>query len=261
MVYENLTISTKQLRLLPREDGIQVERAPTGSYNDQPAITVTLQTLPVQIFPTSRLIYSEALPFLTPKLDKMRSTIPRISIAADYLSTNTPAATQNLLRAVLDNIEQHPFSSHVAATVCSPPTKNQPLARYPNQVHQWLAQTTHLLLSQRPLPCPFAGFMGSRTYPTVRLIIEVPKPWTYTTYHGLAAGAHTHSGTPPMYTGSIATQVSEVYGGLVEYTKGLRHVKSGGMVFGQEDETVLMEEGVVVTKKVAFDFGICRVVE
>ena len=103
--------------------------------------------------------------------------------------------------------------------------------------------------------------MGARSYPTVRLIIEVPKVWRYTSYRGLAVGSPIYIGTPPLYTASVSTQLTELWNDLAGYTKGLRHVKSGAIVFGQEDEMVLMKDGLVVKKTAALDFGICRAVE
>jgi hypothetical protein len=262
MVYENLNISTKQIRLLPLEGELKIEqRTVTAFYWEQPAITIILQTLPVQVFTTCRTVYSEAFPFLTRKLDRIRETIPVISVGADCLYTDALHSTQSLLRSLLDNLNQHPFFKSQAESAILQ-SKDQDLTpQYPKQVHQWLAQTTHLLLSQRPPPCPFSGFMSSRTHPTLRLIIEVPKVWRYTSYRDLAVGSPTHVGTPPLYTASVSTQLTELWNDLARYTKGLKHVKSGAIVFGQEDERVLMRGGLVVKKTAALDFGICRVVE
>lgn len=259
MVYGNLTISTRQLRLLPLEEGFQIDQRTELSSADQTGITVNLQTLPAQIFTTCRIVYSEALPFLTRKLDKIRETIPRIIVDSDCLYTYD--STQTLLRALLDDLDQHPFFKPKPETTNLQFKKKTAQPQYPPEVQQWLTQTTHLLLSQRPPPCLFSGFMGTRTYPTVRLIIEVPKVWGYTTCRGLAVGSHTYVGTPPMYTASVSTQLTEIWNDLADYTKGLKHIKSGAIVFGQEDERVLMKDGLVVKKTVALDFGICRVVE
>lgn len=261
MVYENLTISTRQLRLLPLEEGLQIDQRTKLSSADQPGITVKLQTLQVQVFTTCRIVYSEALPFLSRKLDKIRETIPRIIVDSDCLYTYALDSTQTLLCALLDDLDQHPFFKPKAGTGSLQFKKETAQPQYPPEVQQWLTQTTRLLLSQRPPPCPFSGFMGTRTYPTVRLIIEVPKVWGYTTYRGLAVGSHTYVRTPPMYTASVSTQLTEIWNDLAGYTKGLKHVKSGAIVFGQEDERVLMKDGLVVKRTVALDFGICRVVE
>ncbi|KAF2630436.1 hypothetical protein BU25DRAFT_456168 [Macroventuria anomochaeta] len=261
MVYENLTISTRQLRLLPLETGLQIEHQMTASFDDQPAITVTLQTLPVQIFSICQLIYSEALPFLTRELDKIHKTIPRIIVDADCLYKCALDGTKKLLCALVDKLEQYPFFSPAPGAVYSRSMEKEVRSQYPREVQQWLAQCTHLFLSQRPTPCPFSGFMGTRTYPTVRLIIEVPKLWRYSSYRDLTVASHTHVGTPPMYTASVTSQLNQVYSELVDYTKGLKHVRNGAIVFGQEDDRVLMKDGLVVKKTVALDFGICRVVE
>ncbi|KAH6622320.1 hypothetical protein C7974DRAFT_414970 [Boeremia exigua] len=258
MVYENLNVSAKQLRLLPLGDGLQLEEQTTQSLDDLSAITVTLQTLSVQIYSTCRLIYSEALPFLTRKLDKIREDIPRLTIGADCLYSSALASTQRLLCALLDTLNNHPFFTSKSATTLPPPWHMEFLSQYPSDVQQWLVQTAHLLLSQRPPPCPFAGFMGSPTYPTVRLIIEVPKMWRYATYRGRMGESLS---TPPLYTGSITSQLSQMYGMLVDHTRTLGHIKSGAIVFDQEDERVFEKEGLVVKKTVALDFGICRAIE
>ncbi|KAF3042148.1 hypothetical protein E8E12_007014 [Didymella heteroderae] len=261
MVYENLTISTRQIRLLPLGDELEIEQRTINFCLDRPAITVTLHTLPVQIFTTCRTIYSEALPFLTRKLDRIRKTIPIISVDSDCLYTYALASTQTLLRSLLDSLNRHPFFNQRSETASLWSKKQGSTPQYPREVCQWLVQTTHLLLSQRPLPCSLSGFMGARTYPTVRLIVEVPKVWRYTSYRGLAVGSPAHIGTPPMYTASVSTQMIEIWNELAIYTKGLKHVRSGAIVFGQEDERVLVRDGVVVKKTVTLDFGICRVVE
>ncbi|KAF1933649.1 uncharacterized protein M421DRAFT_201918 [Didymella exigua CBS 183.55] len=258
MVYENLNISMKQLRLVLLEEGLQVEQQITPTCSDQPAITVTLQTIPVQIFTTCHTVYSEALPFLTRKLDKIRETSPRISVDSDCLYTNTRENTQTLLRSVLDDLNQHPFFQSKPGTVNLQLNGEDARRQYPQEVHRWLSQTTHLLLSQRPLPCPFSGFMGTRTYPTVRLIIEVPKAWKYTAYCGVAVGPLMHVGTPPLFTASVATQLMEIWNDLAGYTERQKHVKSGAIVFGQDDERINTKDGLVVKKTVAMDFGLCR---
>ncbi|KAJ4333309.1 hypothetical protein N0V87_007696 [Didymella glomerata] len=262
MVYENLSISKKRVRLLPLEGELRIEQQATAtSCLAQPAITVTLHTLSVQVFTTCRTVYSEALPFLTRKLDRIRETSPVISVDSDCLYTYALDSTQTLLRSLLDNLNQHPFFEPQAQTVSLKSKEQVSRPQYPKQVQQWLTQTTRLLLSQRPPPCPFSGFMGARTYPTVRLIIEVPQVWRYTSYCGLAVGSPTHIGTPPLYTASVSTQLTELWNDLAGYTKDLKHVKSGAIVFGQEDERVLMRDGLVVKKTVALDFGICRVLQ
>jgi hypothetical protein len=258
MVYENLTISTKQIRLLPLEDGLHVDQQETISVPGQPAITVTMQTLPIQIFTTCRTIYSEAYPFLTLKLSKIRSSIPKISVDSSCLYTPALPHTSALLCSILDSLDQHPLFSPGLEALSTHPNNAAPRPQYPRKIQHWLAQTTHLLLSQRPPACPFVGFMGARTYPTVRLIVQVNEVWGYTSYRGLAVGSATHVGAPPIYATSISTQLTELWSNLAGYTKGLQHVKSGAIVFGQEDERVLVEEGLVVRKTVALDFGLCR---
>lgn len=258
MVYENLTISTKQLRLAPLEGGLQAEQQLTASLPDQPSITVTLQTLPVQIFVTCHTVYSEALPFLTRKLDKIRETIPTISVDSDCLYMCALDSTQKLLRSVLDDLNQHPFFQPKPGVASVQLKKDQTRQQYPQEVYKWLAQTTHLLLSQRPPPCPFSGFMGARTYPTVRLVIEVSKVWRCTNYRGLAVESPPYVETPSMYTTSISTQLTEVWNDLGCYTKGLKHIHCGAIVFGQDNES---KDGLVAKKTFALDFGICRVVE
>ncbi|KAF3053356.1 hypothetical protein E8E11_011577 [Didymella keratinophila] len=256
IIYENLNISTKRMRLLPLERELKIEQRTTTAFClEQPAIAITLQTLPVQIFTTCRTVYSEALPFLTRKLDRIRETIPVISIDPGCLYTSALDSTQTLLRSLLDNLNHHPFFKSQAETGILQSKNRDSRPHYPKQLHQWLAQTTHLLLSQRPPPSPFFGFMGAQTYPTVRLIIKVPKVWRYTSYHGLAVGSSTHDGTPPIYTASVSTQLTELWNGLAGYTKGLKRVKSGAIVFGQEDERVLMKDGLIVKKTAALDFG------
>lgn len=259
MVYENLDIASKELELLPQSDGIQVQQRRTRSpFDTRTSITVSVQTLPVQILSTCRLVYFESLPFLTRKLDKIRDIKPWISIDADCLYTSALDSTQELLCALLRNLDSHSFFTTNPPVAYPSPTTLEAPPTYPREVQQWLTQTCHLLLSQRPPPCPFAGFMGMRMYPTVRLVIEVPKVWKYTPFHGLATEP---SPTPRLYTGSVASQLSVMYSGLVEYTKALAHVKSGAIVFDPEDERLLLNEGLVVMKRVALDFGICRVVE
>lgn len=262
MVYENLKVSTKQIRLLAPEGELKIERQiTTTSCLDLPAITITLHTLPVQVFTTCRAVYSEALPLLARKLERIRETIPIISVDSDCLYTYALDSTQTLLRSLLDNLNQHSFLNSQAESASIESEKRLSQPQYPGQVNKWLTQTTHLLLSQRPPPCPFSGFMGARTYPTVRIIIEVPKFWRYTGYRALAVGSTAHAGTPPMYTASVSTQLTELWNDLVSYSKGLKHVKSGAIVFGQEDERVLVKDGLVVKKTVALDFGICSIVE
>lgn len=255
MVYENLAISTKHLRLLPRENGFSVEPQRVEAFEIEPAITITLHTLPVQIFSTCRLVYSEALPFLTRKLDRIREIIPWITVDADCLYTNAFDNTQTLLAALLTSLDQHPFFTakpHLTSRQASPnPT-------YPSPITHWLTQTTHLLLSQRPTLCPLSGFTGARIYPTVRLVLSVPKVWRYAAYRGLAV--ETVSSTPPLYTGSVTSQLSRLYSGLAEGLGRLEHVKCGAIVFGEE-ERALDEGGLTVRKNVALDFGICRVGE
>lgn len=262
MVYENLNISTKDIRLLPLEGELKVvQRTKTNSCLDHSAITVTLYTLPVQIFTICRTIYLEALPFLARKQDQIREIIPKISVDSDCLYTYALDSTQTLLRHLLDNLNQHPFFKPQDGMLILESKKQPSWPQYPRQVHQWLTQTTHLLLSRRPPPCPFYGFMGARTYPTVRLIVEVPKVWRYTSYRGLAVGSPTNVGTPPLYTASVSTQLTKLWNDLAVYTKGLQHVKSGAIVFGQEDQRMVMKDGLVVKKTAALDFGICRIVE
>ncbi|KAF2999248.1 hypothetical protein E8E13_002818 [Curvularia kusanoi] len=257
MVYEHLTVSTKQHRFTPLKDGFLVKPPKSELSHTRLAITLTLQTLPVQIFSTCQLVYSEAFPFLNRKLDKIRETIPRMIVDADCLYTSAFDTTQKLFCALLNNINDHPFFSPKPTTLRSLPQERKP-PQWPKEIQQWLAQTTHLLLSQRPPPCPFAGFMGTRIYPTVRLIIEVPKVWEYSTYRAL--GVESPS-TPPLYTGSVTSQLSQLYSELIEHTRDLKHIKSGAIVFGQGDERVVVKEGLVVWKSVALDFEICRVVE
>lgn len=265
MVYENLSISTEQLRLLPSECGPHLEEQATEYFDNQPTITTTIRTLPVQILSTCRLVHSEALPFLSRKLDKISETTPRIIVDADCLYTSAFGNMQHLLCTVLDNLNQHPFFSTKSATA-SPPFKHiQKQPQYPKAVHQWFTQTTYLLLSQRPIICPLSGFMGTRTYPTVRIVIEVPKVWRQSAYRGLAIEPRAHDGERPVYTASITSMLSQMWTGLADHTKGLEHVKGGAIVFGQdlgqEDERVVTKEGLVVTKMAALDFGICRVFE
>lgn len=259
MVYEKLDISTKTLRLLPIDNGFQIQQQKTESaFNDPPTITITLQTLPIQILATSRLIHSEALPFLKPKLLKILTTGSRLSIAADCLYTSVFSSTQNLLCALLDTLNADVFpgsnpSCSEPSTISSP--SNSLPSSYPQEIRQWLMQTSRILISQRPLPCPLAGFMGTSTLPRVRLIIDVPKAWPYANHLSLSSRAESVS-TPPLYTGSVASQLSQLYGTLAEYLRGLRGLSSGAIVFAQE-ERELRKEGVVVWKRVALEFGVC----
>jgi hypothetical protein len=259
MVYECLTISTKQIRLLPIESGFHISKQATDLFDSQPAITVYLHFLPVQILSTCQLVYSEALPFLLPKLDFIRENIPRISVDVACLHTSALNSTQKLLCAVLDDLNRHPFfdPKPSAMSISRRCVDSQLLCS--REMNQWLQQTTHLLLSQRPAPCPFSGFMGTRTYPAVRLVIEVLKTWRYNTWQGHAVRPHAQVGAESTYTKSVATQLSQVWNGLVDHTRQLKHVKSGAILFGQEDERVLTKDGLVVKKTVALDFSICRV--
>lgn len=259
MIYESFSISNKQLRLLSSGSSLRVDQDATERCDSQPGITVNLQTLPVQLLSTCRLIHFEALPFLSRKLETIRNIIPRLSVDVDCLYTPAFDSMQNLLSAVLENLDHHPFFiSHPTNTHLHSKT-NTTHAHAPPEIQHWITQTTHLLLSQRPTSCPLSGFMGTRTYPTVRLIIDVPKVWKHCAYRGLAVEPRAHD-APPLYTASIASQLSRVYAGLQEYTVRLRHVKSAAIVYAQRDERVATGEGLVVTKSVALDFGICRVV-
>ena len=261
MVYERLDVTSKQLRLLPTNSGFHLYSQRTHPLENPPMITVFLETLPVQILSTCRLIYSEALPFLSRKLEEIRGTIPRISVNMDCLYTSNIDNTQRLLCAVLDDLNRHPFFQAGSGDTSTPRKDIETRLLCSSEVDQWLKQTTHLLLSQRPAPCPFSGFMGARTYPAVRLVIEVPTVWKYNTWQGLSVESHAQAGATPAYTKSIATQLSEVWNGLVDHTRQLKHVKSRAIVFGQEDERVLTKDGLVIKKTVALDFGICRVIE
>ncbi|KAJ4348977.1 hypothetical protein N0V95_004974, partial [Ascochyta clinopodiicola] len=199
IIYENLSICTKELRLLPSESGFLIEQQTTKLQDNQPAITITLLTLPVQILSTCTLVHSEAIPFLSRKLDKMSETIPKITIDADCLYTSAFTSIQDLLRAILTDLNQHPFFTHKPTTPCLPPKPIEPPLQYPKPLHQWLTQTTHLLLSQKPTLCPLSGFMGTRSYPTVRLVLEVPKLWRSCAYRGLGIEPRANDATP-LYT-------------------------------------------------------------
>lgn len=248
MVYESLSISSKQLRLLVGS-GICIGQQVTDISDNQSAIHVTLHTLPVQILSTCQLVHFEALPFLSRKLDDVRETLPKLTIDIDCLYTSALKVTQDLLCAVLNDLNNHPFINVQQIPFPSlKDAKSRP--QYPNEVKQWLAQTTHLLLSQRPKPCPFSGFMGMRTYPTVRIIIEVSKVWRHQMESRSVTG-----------TASVTSRLSQVWSVLADHTKKLRHVKGGAIVFSQEDQSVMASGGLVKTKTVALDFGICRVVE
>ena len=261
MVYECLTVSTKHIRLLPIESGFRISKQATDLFDSQPAITVRLQFLPVQILSTCQLVYSEALPFLSPKLDRIRENIPRISVDVDCLYTSALSGTQKLLCAVLDDLNRHPFFDPKPSAISIPRNGVDSQLLCSRELNQWLQQTTHLLLSQRPAPCPFSGFMGTSTYPAVRMVIEVPMIWRYNTWQGHAVGPHAHVGAEPTHTKSITTQLSQVWNGLVDHTRQLEHVKSGAILFGQEDEKVLTKDGLIMKKTVALDFSICRIAE
>lgn len=316
MVYENLTISTKQYLLTPIEgtSGFQVSAPPQkdrgSSHTQPPALTITLHTLPVQIFSTCSLVYSEALPFLSRKLDVIRETVPRIAVDPECLDT---PQTQKLFRQLLARLDGHTFFTsrkRELGALCPNTQEGTAVTyqeqekrdaekeeRYPGEIQLWLEQTTHLLLSQRPAPpCPFAGFMGTRVYPTVRLVLDVrgfkpssaPRRAVAThPFHGPLPRTHnegtTESGTavspslpsPPVHTTpdptvtrtlsrSVASRLSMLYSGLVQYTRGLRYVRSGAIVLGQEgsSERRMGREGEgEVWKRVALDFGIVRISE
>lgn len=98
--------------------------------------------------------------------------------------------------------------------------------------------------------------MGAQTRPTVRLVIEVSKTWRYSGQQGLATLLRTNLGAPSLYALNITSQLSQLYTGLVEHTRGLGYVKCGGIVFGQEEERVLRKEGLVVRKACALDFAV-----
>ncbi|KAJ4988686.1 hypothetical protein SVAN01_05819 [Stagonosporopsis vannaccii] len=269
MIYEKLDISTKTLQLLPLEDGLQVRQQTTDpAFNIPCTITITLQTLPIQILSTSRLIHSEALPFLTRKLSTIRSTTPRLSIDADCLYTSAMTGTQSLLCALLDTLNSHAqlASKQPQSQPRTTPTRARPPPpSFPRDLSKWLTQTSLLLLSQRPSPCPLAGFMGTSLLPRVRLVVEVPRAWRYSSPHPLASQAESVA-MLPLYTGSVASRLSQLYGVLVEYSRGLRWVRGGAIVFGQEEEgegegegeeREVRGEGVVVWKRVALEFGVC----
>ena len=323
MVYEHLAISTKQYHLTPIEgtSGFQVCVPPQGdrgsSHTRPPALTITLHTLPVQVFSTCSLVYSEALPFLSRKLDVICETVPRIVIDPECLDTSQ---TQELFRKLLDRLDGHPFftAQKLKLGTLRPTTQEEaPVIlnsnslthreketdvsekneQYPEEIRLWLDQTTHLLLSQRPNPCPFAGFMGTRVYPTVRLVLDVrgfrpssaprsvasiqpPRgPLPQTRSGGMAAHEATVSPSlppPPVHTTntdpaitrslsrSVASRLSILYSGLVHYTRGLRYVRSGAIVLGQAESSgrrMVREGEGGVWKRVALDFGIVRVSE
>ena len=301
MVYEHLTISTKQYTLTPIEEtsGFEVFVPPQkdrgSSHTRPPALTITLHTLPVQIFSTCSLVYSEALPFLSRKLDVIRETVPGIAVDPECLDTSQ---TQQLFRELLARLDGHPFFTsqklifgtlHPTTQEDSPPiSKSSPLThqeqektdadrdeRYPGEILLWLEQTTHLLLSQRPAPpCPFAGFMGTRVYPTVRLVLDVRGFKTTSVSRGTVVSPSLPSlpvyttNTDPAITRSLsrslASRLSMLYSGLVQYTRGLRYVRSGAIVLGRDEssERRTGREGEgEVWKRVALDFGIVRISE
>ena len=322
MVYEHLAISTKQYLLTPLEDnsGFQVSVLPqkdTGvSQTRPPALTITLHTLPVQIFSTCSLVYSEALPFLSRKLDVIRETVPRVIVDPECLDT---APTQDLFRRLLAKLDGHPFFTSQKRELCTlHPTTQEEIAltskptplthqeqektdavkdeRYSEEIQLWLEQTTHLLLSQRPAPCPFAGFMGTRVYPTVRLALDVRRCKTRSSprsnevahsphgslprtqnvgENGREAAVSPSLPSPPVYattdpvirrsvSRSVASRLSMLYSGLVQYTRGLRYVRSGAIVLGQDESSerrMDREREGEVWKRVALDFGIVRVSE
>ena len=324
MVYEHLTISTKQYLLTPIEGtsdfevSVPPQKDRGSSHTRPPALTITLHTLPVQIFSTCSLVYFEALPFLSRKLDAIRETVPRIAVDPECLDTSQ---TQQLFRELLARLDGHPFLTsqklrfgtlHLTTQENTPPiSKSSPLThqeqektdddkdeRYPGEILLWLEQTTHLLLSQRPAPpCPFAGFMGTRVYPTVRLVLDVrgfkhssaPRSTRATnTSHGslLQTRNEGTAGTgivvspslpsPPVFTintdpavmrslsRSLASRLSMLYSGLVQYTRGLRYVRSGAIVLGRDEslERRAGREGEEeVWKRVALDFGIVGISE
>ena len=253
IVYENLSVSTKQIRLLSSTSGDRLDQEGSRPIDSQPTITSTLNTLPVQILATCRLVHLEAFPFLSRKLNKISGTIPRIITDTDCLYTD---ALQKLMRTILVDLNENLFLGTnppiVSSMVESEPTE------YPKDMQQWLTQTTHLLLSQRPVACPFSGFMGSQTYPTVRLIVEVLQTWQYKTCDSLAIQSPTSLNAPPTNLPSITSQLSRFYSRLVSCIKELKYVKSGAIIFGQEGERELKVEASVVGRGVALDFGICR---
>jgi hypothetical protein len=261
MIYESLFITTKHHHLLPLATAARIGQTEQQPLKNQPSITLTLHTLPVQILSTCHLVHAEALPFLSRKLDTIKDTIPKITVDAECLHPPMMSIVQDLLRSILNKLDHHSFFT---STVVSPsPIINLTSdTQYSEAIHQCIVQKTTLLLSQPPTICPLAGFMGIRSYPTVRLVLEVSKLWRYTTSGRLQLGvpARSELSGSPAYTSSVATQLSQVYSELADYAKGLKHVRGGGIVFRQEDERVVMRDGLLVKKICALDFGISRCV-
>ncbi|KAF2128418.1 hypothetical protein P153DRAFT_432074 [Dothidotthia symphoricarpi CBS 119687] len=272
MVYGMLDISTNRYKstLSPHDHstlGVSQDSSDTNSAcsstpETHPSMILVTQSMPVQILATCRLVHTEATPLLQPKLARLLSSVPTITLDDKILYTPLLSGPDGLLPTILAYLNTHCDTQFLPFQTW----REQQAAKHDEQVWIWIRQTVVRLLSQATKPT--VSWFGDLLHPEVRILLQVRRAWEYPTTAVPETGACSPNArrdsvttplqdtytediqhamcTPPLYSISTTTQLTKVFNDSLEAarSKGLEHVRGGSIVFGQ-DVREKGERGVV----------------
>lgn len=183
IVYEKLDISSKQCTVVEAVSDKHHLGALELAQNDihsqpsylasetHPSITLITDSLPIQLLATCSLINNEARPFLLPKLRKIKSAIPQITINDVVLSTSMLNGPDGLLCRILESLDDYRESRY------SNYRSRQALkgVKHCERLLKWIHQTIVRLTDQATKPT--SNFFGDLLHPEVRILLVVVKAW------------------------------------------------------------------------------------
>jgi hypothetical protein len=274
MVYELLCVSEKNHPLVyVRSDhrgSVNPESHPS-SVRDRPCITLVTCVLDVQILATCRQIRAEATPFVRPKLEWIKSQIPRVQIDADCSCELLSRTLPHLICALLGYLHAHCTATILGGQV----PNNPPEIVCLEPALRWVDQTAVRLLAQLH---SVASLVGDSSSPEVRLLLEIHKPIRLTPHNqgkaetgafaGLAS-AHPHrvipsrpracESSPSMCTLNATALLAQAFNDTFQIARarGLDLVRGGSLVFGQRREKIL-RSGFVETQTCMLGYHILR---
>jgi hypothetical protein len=267
MVYELLCVSEKNHPLVyvrsdhrgspvgARNQGGAVDpESQASSLRDRPCITLVTCVLDVQILATCRQIRAEATHFVHPKLEWIKSQIPRVQIDADCSCELLSRTLPHLICALLGYLHAHCTAAILGGQV----PNNPPEIVCLEPALRWVDQTAVRLLAQLH---SVASLLGDSSSPEVRLLLEIHR-----TIHlapqiqGIAeagalaglASAHPHrvipsrprafeASSPSKCTLNATALLAQAFNDTFQMARarGLDLVRGGSLVFGQRREEIL----------------------
>jgi hypothetical protein len=284
IVYELLCVSEKNHPLVyvrsnhhgspvgaPNKGGAVDPESQASSLRGRPCITLITCVLDVQILATCRQIRAEATHFVRPKLEWIKSQIPRVQIDADCSCELLSRTLPHLICALLGYLHAHCTVAILGGQVLN----NPPQIVFLEPALHWVDQTAVRLLAQLH---SVASLLGDSSSPEVRLLFEIHRTIRLApqiqakaeagAFAGLVS-AHPHrvipsrpracESPPSMCTLNATALLAQAFNDTFQMARarGLDLVRGGSLVFGQRREKIL-RSGFVEIQTCMLEYHILR---